>query len=361
VEDEQQWGNKAPANINLEHYASSVPVDRFGFKEFYDVIGNVWQWSQTPIYPFEGFEVHPLYDDFTMPTFDNQHNIIKGGSWISTGNETQLSSRYAFRRHFFQHAGFRYVSSSYNESIDANVYESDESVAMYANMSWGKEYFGVKNFKAACAQIALEHAKNFDKALDIGCALGRGTFELAKSFEKVVGVDYTARFIQNAQKMKDDKRLNFWVKDEGEIKRFYEVHLRDFDLQNCVDKVEFWQGDACNLKPVFSGYDLVFATNLIDRLYDPRKFLTEIMERVNKDGILLLASPYSWDESYTPRQKWLGGFKKDGENYTTFDGIEQILQEKFELIEREDVTFVIQESSRKFQHSISEVSVWQKR
>ena len=45
-----------------------------------NVPGNVWQWTQTPIYPFEGFQVHPLYDDFSVPTFDGQHNLIKGGA-----------------------------------------------------------------------------------------------------------------------------------------------------------------------------------------------------------------------------------------------------------------------------------------
>ena len=62
-----------------------------------------------PKNPFDKFKVHPFYDDFTMPTFDGRHNIFKGGSWISCGNESRRSARYAFRKHFFQHAGFRYV------------------------------------------------------------------------------------------------------------------------------------------------------------------------------------------------------------------------------------------------------------
>lgn len=88
-------------NIALNKYASSEPVDVNQNGDFYDVVGNVWQWTETPIYPFDGFKVHPLYDDFTTPTFDNKHNLIKGGSWISTGNEAMAQSRYAFRRHFF--------------------------------------------------------------------------------------------------------------------------------------------------------------------------------------------------------------------------------------------------------------------
>ncbi|MEI6147433.1 MAG: 5-histidylcysteine sulfoxide synthase, partial [Methylococcales bacterium] len=101
----------ALANIHLDHGASPCPVNTFSHGNLYDVTGNVWQWTETPIYPFEGFEVHPSYDDFTAPTFDTRHNLIKGGSWISSGNETLASARYAFRRHFFQHAGFRYVAA----------------------------------------------------------------------------------------------------------------------------------------------------------------------------------------------------------------------------------------------------------
>ena len=110
VQDQRAWG-LAPGNINLEHYASPCPVDLFKMGDFNDVIGNVWQWTETTISGFEGFKVHPLYDDFSTPTFDGQHNLIKGGSWISTGNEIIGHARYAFRRHFYQHAGFRIVES----------------------------------------------------------------------------------------------------------------------------------------------------------------------------------------------------------------------------------------------------------
>ena len=37
---------------------------------------------------------------------------LKGGSWISTGDEASRFARFSFRRHFFQHLGFRLVRSS---------------------------------------------------------------------------------------------------------------------------------------------------------------------------------------------------------------------------------------------------------
>lgn len=98
------------ANLNLAHFASSVSVDTFFHGKVYDAIGNVWQWTSSTMDGFEGFAPHVLYDDFSVPTFDTKHNILKGGSWISTGNEIVRASRYAFRRHFIQHAGFRYVA-----------------------------------------------------------------------------------------------------------------------------------------------------------------------------------------------------------------------------------------------------------
>ena len=74
--------------------------------------------------------MHPLYDDFSTPTFDGRHNLIKGGSWISTGNLALRAARYAFRRHFFQHAGFRYVVSHHREPNLVNPYETDALVAI---------------------------------------------------------------------------------------------------------------------------------------------------------------------------------------------------------------------------------------
>jgi 5-histidylcysteine sulfoxide synthase len=122
------------ANINLAHFASSVPVDTFAHGELYDVVGNVWQWTQTQMDGFEGFVTHPWYNDFSEPTFDGRHNLIKGGSWISTGNEILRESRYAFRRHFIQHAGFRYaIGESVNE---ADKYANIDQ--MYAR--WMKRY-----------------------------------------------------------------------------------------------------------------------------------------------------------------------------------------------------------------------------
>ncbi len=357
------WSKEAPGNINLEHGASSVPVDRFRHGDFYDVIGNVWQWSRTPIYPFEGFKVHPIYDDFTVPTYDGKHNLIKGGSWASCGNLAIAQSRYAFRRHFFQHAGFRYVESGYEEHVDSNSYESDALISQYCHFGWGENYFDIPNYPAKCAEIALEYMRDKprQRALDLGCAIGRSSFELARGFEEVVGIDFSTRFIQNAQKLKDSSVLRYSLPVEGELEAFFEIHLADFDLEDVRERVEFWQGDACNLKSHYQGFDLIFAGNLIDRLYDPQKFLESLHDRLNPGGVLILTSPYTWQEESTPKERWIGGFKKDGENFTTLDGLKAMLDPHFSLQDTKDIPFVIRETARKFQHTVAQMSIWEKR
>jgi len=360
-----EWTAKGEtiANINLEGFASSVPVDTYKHGDFYDVIGNVWQWSRTPIYPFEGFKVHPVYDDFSVPTFDGKHNLIKGGSWISWGNLATQKSRYGFRRHFYQHAGFRYVQSEYEEKVTTNVYNTDTLISQYCHFGWGENSLNVENYPAACARIALGYLKDKPKrkALDIGCATGRSTFELARGFDEVIGVDFSARFIQEAQNLKENGILRYTMPTEGTLESFYEVKLSDFDLGEERSRVSFWQADACNLKPLYKGFDLIFGGNLLDRLYDPKKFLESLASRINDSGMLILTSPYTWQEESTPKEKWIGGYKRDGENVTTLDGLKEILGNDFELIDTKDIPFVIQETARKHQYTIAQMTIWQKR
>ena len=355
--------SKYDANIGLKQF-NQCSVDKYEFNGFYDVVGNVWQWSLTPTYPFDNFETHPIYDDFTTPTFDDRHALFKGGAFVSLGNETLREARYAFRKHFYQHAGFRYVKSSneYKTKLNDNVYETDELISQYCEFHYGKENFGVKNFCVNSVETLSEYLKdiNTNKALDLGCSVGRSTFELAKTFDEVMGIDFSANFINVGVKLKKYDSLIFKEKVEGEIFRDNKISLKDFGCDEIKDKVTFMQGDACNLKDIYTGYDLIFCSNLIDRLYSPQKFLEDIPTRLNDNGLLVLLSPYTWLEEYTPKQNWLGGYIKDNKEVRTFDTLKKKLV-GFELLGEHDVPFVIKETARKHQHTISHMTIWKKK
>ncbi|PKQ82770.1 putative 4-mercaptohistidine N1-methyltransferase [Aeromonas sobria] len=360
--DQPDW-TEAPGNINLARFASSCPVDACPQGEFFDLVGNVWQWTSTAIDGFDGFKIHPLYDDFSTPTFDGKHTLIKGGSWISTGNEALKSSRYAFRRHFFQHAGFRYLVSRYQEPVIVNPYETDTLVAQYLDFQYGPNHFGVANYAKTLADLAGELCNNHQRALDIGCATGRASFELARHFQHVDGVDYSARFIDVALALASQDSFRYAIPQEGELVAYCEARLSSHGLgASEIARIHFSQGDACNLKPKYDHYDLVLAANLIDRLREPARFLRDIAPRLRSGGLLVLTSPYTWLAEYTPPANWLGGIRENGEALTTYQALQRLLAAEFEEhCPPRDVPFVIRETARKYQHTVAQLTVWRKR
>ena len=369
LDTDQPYWDEAPGNINLEHEFSPCPVDRHEFHDgLFDLIGNVWQWTETPIDGYNGFEVHPTYDDFSAPTFDGKHNLFKGGCWISTGNYAIKDARYAFRRHFFQYSGLRYIEADPLPVQESNVYETDQMIAKYIDFHYGQcamPQLEIKNFQVACIDEVSKHldGRKTERALDLGCAAGRSSFELAKYFDHVDGLDFSVRLIEAPANLQKNGRQRYLCTDEGELKLYREINLSNFEgYEEVKDRISFMQGDACNLVEKYKDYDLVFAGNLIDRLYDPEKFLNLIKDRIRSGGLLVLASPYTWNEEYTPREKWLGGFKAPtGESFTTLEGIAKILESEFKLVGKPvDIPFVFRETSRKFQHDVSELSVWER-
>lgn len=363
LKDAPDW-QTAPGNINLEHYASSCPVNEFSFGDFFDLIGNVWQWTETPITGFPGFKVHPLYDDFSTPTFDGKHNLIKGGSWISTGNEATLHARYAFRRHFYQHAGFRYIESEHEPEINIDSYETDDEVVVSCEQNYGDDYLGIKKLPLQLIEIVKSQIENpsSKRFLDLNCDTGRLAFEAAQIFKEVTAIDISARFIRPAIELQKRGFLRYVIKDEGELQIFKDVLLEDIGLQNNSDRVLFMQDDAMTLKERFSDFDCILAFNLLEEMHNPAAFLSEIHNRLNANGILILASTYEWNESISKKYNWLGGFKKDGEPLKSIQGISHILLDRFELKTKPfDVKYPIRNSSRNFELMISELSIWRKK
>jgi 5-histidylcysteine sulfoxide synthase/putative 4-mercaptohistidine N1-methyltranferase len=370
-------------NLNLAH-GSSSPVDagqatRSGFQ---DVQGNVWQWIEDHFSPLPGAEVHPYYDDFSSPCYDGQHQMILGGSWVSTGDEASVWSRFHFRPHFFQHAGFRLVQAAHDGAavrLDtagsaSQVYEDEEILNEYLmlhyggpaeQMPWDFGPPGATGFPQRCAQWLIDGANTYgagaDTALDVGCAVGGASFELARGFREVIGVDLSRSFIDAANRLQREGEFRYFRKDEGELGD-ERVALVDPAIER--SRVGFRQADAASLPADWLDFDAVLIANLLCRLPSPRSLLSRLggpRGLVKIGGLVAIFSPYTWLEQFTPRGAWLGGTVRSGRPIRSSDALRKLLNDEGFVVRREEqVPLVIREHARKFQYIVTHGMLWQR-
>src|SRR5262245_60323632 len=110
-----------------------------------------------------------------------------------------------------------------------NIYESDKLLAEYLLFHYGTaeetlQYpFGphsALHYATRCVSECLDstrlHAES--RALDLGCAVGRSSFELARHCVSVVGIDFSRNFIAAAQELQRCGELAYWRADEGDLR-----------------------------------------------------------------------------------------------------------------------------------------------
>lgn len=196
------------------------------------------------------------------------------------------------------------------------------------------------------------------RALDLGCAVGRSTFELARFCERVVGIDLSRRFIAAAKVLQKRGELTYARAEEVEttvpaVARVPRSIRRE--------RVSFEVGDATALRADLGTFDVVLMANLMDRLSDPRRCLRRMSGLVNPGGQLMIMSPFTWLRAFTPRAKWLGGYMRAGRPVRSFDGMRETLGKDFRLAVRRDMPFLIPDHRRKFQWVVTDASVWERR
>ena len=218
--------------------------------------------------------------------------------------------------------------------------------------------------------LSLNPIRTTNRALDVGCSVGGSSFQLARSFDHVEAFDFSENFITAAKQIQagvDNMTLRVIV--EGDIIQNVSVVLEPGLDINVRSKVNFWQGNACDLsyyannRDGFGTFDGVILANLLCRLPDPRACLTALPRIVNEGGVVVIVTPYSWLDEYTPRNKWLGGVHDPVTKVPMFskDKLKEIMESLgFEKIHEEQMPLVIREHQRKYQYIVSEATGWRK-
>lgn len=242
-----------------------------------------------------------------------------------------------------------------------NPYESDELLQQYLVFHYaeGEEQFpydfggaDALDFPKRCGLDGVDFSRLSGslRALDLGCSVGRSTFELARHCEEVIGIDYSQAFINAAKRLQVDGVHPTTRLDEGSAVTQLEVKVgAGIDRS----RVSFEQGDAQSVRADIGQFDVVLACNLICRLPEPMRVLHRLIELVKPGGQLFISTPFTWLKSYTPSENWLGDGAQD-----SFNGLKNVLEPAFALDAKWDMPFLIREHARKFQYSIAQASRW---
>ncbi|MBM3833447.1 MAG: putative 4-mercaptohistidine N1-methyltransferase [Verrucomicrobia bacterium] len=253
--------------------------------------------------------------------------------------------------------------------MSGSFYESDRAFAEYLLFHYGlpKQVlpfaFGpvdALDFPVRCVKDCLitDGLGSNARALELGCAVGRSSFELARFCREVIGLDFSHRFIATSRQLQTSGALDYRFADEGSLTIQATAQV---PLNIDRSRVVFDEGDAMNLPNEIGQFDVVLLANLIDRLREPQRCLEQLANVVKSGGQLIITSPCTWLEDFTPRQNWLGGFERNGHPVKTLDTIQGILNSDFWLASRKDLPFLIREHARKFQWSVAEATVWMRK
>lgn len=189
------------------------------------------------------------------------------------------------------------------------------------------------------------------EALDLGCAVGRSAFELTAFCARAIGIDFSQRFVDAATQLAQTGSLPYRQHEEADC---FSDCTAEVPAALDRQRAHFEQGDAMNLRSDLGAFDLVHAANLLCRLPDPLRCLERLPALVKSGGQLLLTTPCTWLEEFTPRDLWPS-------NGSTFDWLLHHLGEHFELEARHDMPFLIREHARKFQWSVALATRWRRR
>jgi SAM-dependent methyltransferase len=181
-----------------------------------------------------------------------------------------------------------------NNAMASTLYQKQRTIEMYSTMQYapflkkGHVPCLTEPFYQAMLRILLPYIQAEMNVLDLGCALGRMSFELTKhTLENVVGIDTSPEFITACHQIRANQHEDI----------AYPVP----PLAN----ISFLIADAQNLPFADNAFQCALCLNLIDRVPHPKRVITEITRVLSPTGLLLISDPYDWEEEHTVPAEWI--------------------------------------------------------
>ena len=241
------------------------------------------------------------------------------------------------------------------------------SFSMRSSYLWShySEFFNGPDATDAYKKWAAAFEPRKGWALDIGCAVGRLTFEMTKTHDRAVGVDTSLSFIRAARKLSTRRHLEFDLIMEGEITERRESLLdQDFKFENA----EFIVADAMALPFRSDRFATASSVNILEKVPDPPLHFSEanrIMDKAN--ARFLFSDPFSWDETVSIPELWLGGRNEGSFKGFGMDNVCRILQDDggifspgFSIRETGRVQWKIRKTRNLWEHITSQFVIAQR-
>lgn len=148
--------------------------------------------------------------------------------------------------------------------------------------------------------------------IDIGCSVGRTTFELAQcSDDLVLGVDLDFSMLRLAADVLLTGAVRYPRRRVGLV---YDRREFPVDFPG-ADRVDFWICDATSLPLAEGTFTLASSLNVLDSVASPHDLLTNIARVLKSGGKAFIGCPYDWSAAASPVETWLGGHSQRGPHH----------------------------------------------
>lgn len=145
--------------------------------------------------------------------------------------------------------------------------------------------------------------------IDLGCAVGRTTFELAeRTGRPALGVDLNFAMLRIAAGV---LRRGVACYPRRRLGLVYDRRQLAAAMP-AAGRVDFWACDAAALPFAGGTFAAAAALNVLDSAHSPAELLQSIAATVAAGGRVCLSCPYDWSPAATPVEAWLGGHSQRG-------------------------------------------------
>jgi SAM-dependent methyltransferase len=231
-----------------------------------------------------------------------EHAIIDGIPII-------LANPASWAEHQFQHIVRRHDLTPFTESLlgdlmgpGSNLDRERGNNGIYAHAHWAAEapaYLSV--FDAARGLLAAPPQGLW---IDIGCSVGRGTFELARATGGLsVGVDLNFSMLRLADEIRRTGRARYARRRVGLAFDFVDDELPGLPAGD----VSFWCADVTTVPFAAGQFQGALCMNMLDCVPSPLTLLCEVGRITAPGSESILGTPFDWAAGATEASAWLGG------------------------------------------------------